>query len=33
MDDPINEAGVGRWRLYEKHLAPLIAALGPYART
>jgi len=28
---PIFTHGVGRWRNYERHLAPLFAALGPYA--
>lgn len=27
---PIVQTSVGRWRRYEAHLAPLIAALGPY---
>jgi hypothetical protein len=28
---PISTAALGRWRAYEKHLAPLFDALGPYA--
>jgi tetratricopeptide (TPR) repeat protein len=28
---PLNRASVGRWRNYEKHLGPLIEALGPLA--
>lgn len=27
----INASGVGRWKNYEAHLAPLLEALGPYA--
>jgi hypothetical protein len=30
MSDHINDKGIGRWRHYEKHLGPLIEALGPY---
>jgi len=29
--EPIFTRGLGRWRRYEKHLGPLIEALGPYA--
>lgn len=28
---PINRRGVDRWRRYERHLGPLLAALGPLA--
>jgi tetratricopeptide (TPR) repeat protein len=28
---PIFKSAVGRWRRYEKHLGPLLEALGPYA--
>jgi|SRR5579871_84687 len=28
---PIFDSSVGRWRRYERHLGPLIRALGPYA--
>jgi len=28
---PIFTTSIGRWRNYEKHLGPLIEALGPYA--
>lgn len=30
---PINARGLGRWRSYEKELAPLIAELGEFAET
>jgi tetratricopeptide (TPR) repeat protein len=30
---PIYRSSIQRWRRYEKHLGPLIEALGPYART
>ncbi len=29
---PVTKASVGRWRRYEKHLGPLIDALGPLAK-
>jgi Flp pilus assembly protein TadD len=29
--EPIFTRGIGRWRRYQKHLGPLIEALGPYA--
>jgi hypothetical protein len=28
---PLSTAAVQRWRKYEKHLGPLLQALGPYA--
>jgi hypothetical protein len=28
---PIYRSSLERWRRYERHLAPLVAALGPYA--
>lgn len=28
---PVNSSSVGKWRHYESHLGPLMAALGPYA--
>lgn len=28
--NPIYNSSVGRWKVYEKHLGPLIEALGPY---
>jgi hypothetical protein len=28
---PIFKTAVQRWRRYEKHLGPLLEALGPYA--
>jgi hypothetical protein len=28
---PLYRTSVGRWRLYEKHLLPLMEALGPAA--
>jgi hypothetical protein len=28
---PIFKSAIGRWRRYEKHLGPLLDALGPYA--
>lgn len=28
---PIFKSSIGRWRRYEKHLGPLLEALGPYA--
>lgn len=28
---PVNSESVGKWRHYEAHLGPLMAALGPYA--
>lgn len=30
---PIFQSSLGRWRRYERHLGPLIEALGPYAKT
>jgi len=29
---PVTKSSVGKWRRYEKHLGPLIEALGPLAR-
>ena len=29
---PVYTRSVGRWRAYEKHLAPILPALGPYCR-
>jgi hypothetical protein len=28
---PIYKSSLQRWRRYEKHLGPLLEALGPYA--
>lgn len=28
---PVNAGSVGRWKRYERHLGPLLEALGPYA--
>jgi hypothetical protein len=28
---PLYESSLGQWRNYERHLAPLLAALGPHA--
>jgi hypothetical protein len=30
---PLFSTSHGRWRRYERHLGPLIRALGPYAST
>jgi tetratricopeptide (TPR) repeat protein len=30
---PVYSRSVGRWRAYEKHLAPILSALEPYCRT
>lgn len=30
---PVYTTSIGKWRNYEKHLGPLIEALGPYAET
>lgn len=30
IKQPINTQGIGAWKPYEKHLGPLIDALGPY---
>ena len=29
---PVYSRSVGRWRAYEKHLAPILPALEPYCR-
>lgn len=29
---PINRKGIGRWRMYEPWVAPLVDALGPIAK-
>ena len=29
---PVYARSVGRWRAYEKHLAPILPALDPYCR-
>jgi hypothetical protein len=29
---PVYARSVGRWRAYEKHLAPVLPALDPYCR-